>query len=103
MTKDEFFDRCYQAQEYFSRRGWELAGIRISVQRDWIKPVWKLWIVGPPSLDESLVIAVDSWPIANYTGEEKARNALLKFRRWLADWNEMKNWKTKDEWQNENS
>lgn len=86
MTKDDFFDLCDRAAKDFSKRNWKPVGVRLDYDRCPFYPKWKVWIVGPGSLDEALVLAMDIWYVSKYNSEEKATKELIKFRRWFAEW-----------------
>ncbi|ARB11520.1 hypothetical protein CB7_46 [Pectobacterium phage vB_PatM_CB7] len=86
MNKEDFFDRLDGAVRQLAKRNMEPKGLRVNGNNDPFNPLWKIWIVGPGSVDETLVLAWDIWPVANYRSLEKAEKELTKFRRWFAEW-----------------
>lgn len=87
MNKDDFFDLLDGAKEHFSKWDYEPKGLRIDYDRDPFNPKWKVWIVGPGSIDPSLVMATDTWPIkGNFKSEDRAVAALAKYNRWFNEW-----------------
>ncbi|QPI18110.1 hypothetical protein POP15_062 [Pectobacterium phage POP15] len=74
-------------------RGFEPKGIRLTQATNYglDKEEWRIWVVGPGSVDETLNAATDTLIIKNYHSLDRAMKDLAKFRKWFA------------EWQNENS
>lgn len=94
MNKDDFFDLVDRAKAHFARRDYSPKGIRLEFYSDPYDRNWKLWIVGPGSLDEGLVMAIDCYPIkGRFVSEERARKAHAKYKKWFAEWEEFQEWK----------
>lgn len=82
MTKDEFFDRCDQASIEFAP-----AGLRLNkYTSDYYDIHYKLWIVGEHSLDPTLCMAVDCFPVGKYYSQGKAQKEHNKYLRWFEEW-----------------
>lgn len=87
MNKDDFFDVVDKAKEYFAKRNYAPEGIRLEHDRDPFNPSWKLWIVGPGSVDPSLVMATDTWPVkGKFTSKDRAEKTFTKYSRWFKEW-----------------
>lgn len=87
MIKEDFFDLVDGATHQFSARKYEPKGVRLEHYNDPFGAYWKIWIVGPGSIDPHLVMATDIWPIkGKYTSEKRAQAAFLKYNRWFKEW-----------------
>lgn len=91
MTKEDFFQLVDGAKEQFARKKYDPKGVRLEHYNDPFEPHWKIWIVGPGSIDPHLVMATDAWPIkGKYTSEKRAEAAFLKYNRWFKEWQDEK-------------
>ena len=98
MNKDDFFDQLDAAKEKFAKKNYAPAGMRLEYDNDPFTPNWKIWIVGPGSIDPALVMAGDIYHIpGKFTVKERAEKAFAKYQRWFSEWEEFQ------EWKNENS
>lgn len=98
MTKDDFFDVLDKSVEYFARRNWKPQGLRLNYSNDPFDINWKIWVVGPSSIDATLVMALDIYPVkGKFKSEDRANAAFAKYKRWFDEWEEFQ------EWKNENS
>lgn len=79
MNKEDFFYHLGQTSQKF-----EPKGIRISSK--WEEH--KLFICGPASIDPTLVLGIDIWPVDRtvYKSESRALLQLNKLQRWFKEW-----------------
>lgn len=99
MNKEDFFDLLDGAVQQFKKRNFSPAGLRLEYHSsDHFDIHYKVWIVGPGSIDPTLVMASDVWPVkGKFKSKERADKAFAKYNRWFAEWEEFQ------EWKNENS
>lgn len=94
MTKDDFFDTVDKSVEYLARRNWKPHGLRLQYSNDPFEKNWRIWIVGPSSIDPTLVMAMDIYPVkGKFKAEGRAQAAFDKYMRWFEEWAELKGWK----------
>lgn len=98
MTKEDFFDLLDRAKDLFAKKNYAPAGPRLEYYNDFYDLHYKVWIVGPGSIDHSLVMATDIYPVkGKFKSKERADKAFAKYKRWFDEWEEFQ------EWKNENS
>lgn len=98
MNKEDFFDLLDRAKDLFAKKNYAPAGLRLEYYNDYYDLHYKIWVVGPGSIDPSLVMATDIYPIkGKIKSKERAEKALAKYKRWFDEWEEFQ------EWKNENS
>lgn len=87
VTKDDLFDLIDAAKEKFAQRSYSPEGIRMEHDNDPFTPSWKIWIVGPGSVDLGLVMAGDIYHIpGKFKSKGRADKAFAKYVRWFAEW-----------------
>lgn len=98
MNKEDFFDLLDGAVRQFEKGNFTPKGLRREYYNDYYDLHYKIWIVGPGSIDPHLVMATDIWPVkGKFKSKDRADKALAKYQRWFDEWEEFQ------EWKNENS
>lgn len=87
MNKEDFFDLLDGAKEQFAKKNYEPKGVRLEFCSDYYDRHWKIWIVGPGSIDPTLVMATDTWPVkGKFTSKDRAEKTFTKYSRWFKEW-----------------
>lgn len=87
MNKEDFFDLLDSAEALFAKKNYSPAGPRLEYYNDYYDPHYKVWIVGPGSIDPCLVMATDIYPVkGKFKTKESADKTLSKYKRWFAEW-----------------
>lgn len=89
MTKEDFFDLLERAKDLFAKKNYTPAGPRLEYYNDPFDPHYKVWVVGPGSIDPGLVMATDIYPVkGKFKVRGRAYKAFAKYKRWFSEWEE---------------